>query len=100
MSLSISPEAVDLIRERKQPVYLDMPRFIRGGCCAPNLQECPTVRFGAPPERERESYVEQSLGGVTVFVPRRMEQKRGDFTITVSSFLGMRRVVLEGWTLL
>jgi hypothetical protein len=98
--LTITREARDVIRARNAAIHLDMPPVIGGGCCAPDLQECPTVRFGPPPARTRELYVERSIDGVVVFVPRRMEALPGRFTLVVTSFLGIRRVVLEGWSLL
>ncbi len=92
--LRISPEACDLIRKRPGPIHLDMPPMIQGGCCV-GIQECPEVRFGAP--RDPRRYVQMDVQGISVFVPRRMPLER-DYTIIVSSLLGFRRVVLEGWS--
>lgn len=91
--LAISPEALVMIRAENRPVYLDMPPHIKGGCCV-NLQECPTVRFGDP--HDPENYVQKEIQGIQLLIPRRFPMD-GDLTITVSSFLGMKRVVLEGW---
>ncbi|HSW64819.1 MAG TPA: CC/Se motif family (seleno)protein [Dissulfurispiraceae bacterium] len=91
--LSISPEALTLIKKEHKPLFLDMPPHIKGGCCV-NLQECPTVRFGVP--HDPENYVEREIQGVPLLVPRRFPMDR-ELTITVSSFLGIRRIVLEGW---
>lgn len=98
--LSISAEARDFILARNETIHLDMPPFVRGNCCGPSLQECPTVRFGPPPARDHDTYEERTMDGVTVFVPKRMANREGNFTITVASFLGRKRVVLEGWSLL
>lgn len=91
--LSITPEALQIIRKEARQVYLDMPPHIKSGCCV-NLQECPAVRFGVP--HDRENYVEAEIQGVPVLLPRRFPMDR-ELQITVSSFLGIKRVVLEGW---
>jgi hypothetical protein len=91
--LSISADALAVIRRRGAPIHLDLPPLVRG-CCGPDLQECPTVRFGAP--ADRASYVQHAIDGVEVYVPRRMGLEQ-DYTIAVASFLGFRRIVLEGW---
>ena len=92
--LTISPQACELIRKRPGPIHLDMPPVVQGGCCV-SIQECPEVRFGPP--RDPHRYVEMSIQGISVYVPRRMPMER-DYTIIVSSLLGFRRVVLEGWS--
>jgi hypothetical protein len=91
--LTISDEALAIIRTKPQPVHLDMPPAVDGGCCA-SIQECPTVRFGEP--RDPHNYVEQTIQGVRVLLPRRMP-RHGKFTLTVSRFFWMKSVVLEGW---
>jgi hypothetical protein len=90
--LTISPAALKMIQERNKPVFLDMPKLI-SGCCF-DVQECPTVRFGVP--RNPAEYVEKVINDVTVFVPRRLPNTF-PMTITVSSFLSFKRLVLEGW---
>lgn len=97
--ISISPQALAIIRERKQPIHLDLPPVVTGGCCLPSIRECPVIRFGPPRSSPRKHYSVQSIDGITVHVPRGMPEE-GNFTITVSSFLGIKRVVLEGWRLL
>ncbi len=93
--LSISSEACEVIKKRKGPIYLDMPPVIQGGCCV-SVQECPEVRFGPP--RDLRKYVEMTIEGISVYVPRRMPMEGRDYTIIVSSLFGFRRVVLEGWS--
>jgi hypothetical protein len=91
--LSISAEALEIIRKKSGPIHLDMPPVVDGGCCS-RIQECPTVRFGPP--HDPGSYLQRTIQGITVYLPRRMPAE-GEFTITVSSFLGWKWVVLEGW---
>jgi hypothetical protein len=97
--LSISKNALELIWARSEALHLELPPVAGGGCCLPAIQECPAVRFGPPPDAERHAYFEQVLDGVRVHVPRRMRTDL-DLVITVSSFLGFRRVIVEGWKLL
>jgi hypothetical protein len=92
--LTISPEARAILLQKNRPVYLDMPPHIKGGCCI-NLQECPTVRFGTP--HDPENYVTVEVQGIPLLLPRRFPMDK-ELTITVSTFLGLRRVVLEGWS--
>jgi hypothetical protein len=92
--LSISSDALEIIRKRGGTIHLDLPPAIRGGCCVA-IQECPEVRFGPP--RHPRDYQECAIQGITVHVPRRMLPER-DYTLTVSSLLGFRWVVLEGWS--
>ncbi len=95
--LSISPAALALIRERNQPVHLDLPPPVGRGCCLGELQECPTVRFGVP--RDASRYELRTIDGVVVYVPREL-RPRDPLTLVLQSFLGFRRVVVEGWRLL
>ncbi len=92
--LSITGEALEVIRRKGEAIHLDMPPVSRGGCCV-SIQECPMVRFGPP--HDPQNYQVRSIQGVTVYVPRRMSVER-DYTLTVSSLLGFRWVVLEGWS--
>jgi hypothetical protein len=91
--LTITPEALAIIRKQKQPVFLDMPKLITN-CCF-NLQECPSVRFGEP--RKLSDYEQRTIQDVTVFAPHSLPDI--PLTITVGSFLGIKRLVLEGWCL-
>ncbi len=91
--LTISSEALKLIKDKNKPIFLDMPPHIKAGCCV-NLQECPVVRFGAP--HDPENYVQKVIQGVQILLPRRFPTDR-ELTITVSSLFGMKKIVLEGW---
>ncbi len=89
--LTITSDALAIIQEQNRPIFLDMPKLIRN-CCF-ELQECPSIRFGEP--RDIENYERRVIGDTTVFVPNRMPQI--SLTIAVSSFLGFKRLVVEGW---
>jgi hypothetical protein len=89
--LKISEEALTIIRGQDKPLFLDLPKTITG-CCF-DLQECPTVRYGLPPVAAE--YIEVFVSGITVFVPKVIVGM--ELTIEVSSFLGFKRLIVEGW---
>jgi hypothetical protein len=92
--LTISAEALEIIHRHKKPIYLNMPKLITS-CCF-DLQECPTVHFGKP--HDPSQFQERIIQDVMVLVPHRLPHTI-PLTITVSSFLGFKRLVLEGWCL-
>jgi hypothetical protein len=94
--LSISPQARELIRGKGLPVRLELARVVQGCCGVPPLEEKPAVRFGPPPPALRDRYEVRDIDGITVHVPRALPAHR-HLTLGVASFLGIRRVVLEGW---
>lgn len=94
--LSISQEARELILGRGSPVRLELARVVSGGCGVPPLQSRPSVRFGAPPPPLRDQYESRDIDGITVHVPRALPAEQR-LTLGVVSFLGFRRLVLEGW---
>jgi hypothetical protein len=89
--LTLSREAAEIIRRQGKSVFLDMPKAITG-CCF-DLQECPTVRFGTP--RDPEAYLSLDIDGIPVFVPRVIADI--NLSIEVASFLGCKRLIVEGW---
>ena len=92
--LTLTPDAVALIQSKGKPIFLELPKTITN-CCF-DFQECPVVHFGAP--RNVRDYEKKIIHDVTIFVPSRL---RGiPLTITVSSFLGLKRLVVDGWSLL
>jgi hypothetical protein len=93
--LTLTQEAVELIRGRKEPIFLEVPKVV-SACCF-SLRECPMVRFGVP--RDGANYEDRTLQDVLVRVPRGFSEDTG-LTITVSHFLGFKRLVVEGWRLL
>lgn len=92
--ISISAEARQWIREKNEPVHLDLPKAV-SSCCF-DLQECPVVRFGKP--QDAVKYEEKIIDEMTVWVPRKISEEE-KLQITVSKFLGFKRLVVEGWRL-
>ncbi|MGA2081748.1 MAG: CC/Se motif family (seleno)protein [Holophaga sp.] len=93
--LEITPKAIEILRKRNEPIFLELPRRVTG-CCL-QIQECPMVRFGRP--REHSRYEERSIDGQSVWVPMGFPDDLR-LTLTVSVFLGFKRLVLEGWRLI
>jgi hypothetical protein len=89
--LTISPEAAEIIRQQGKTVFLDLPRAITS-CCF-DFRECPTVRLGNP--HNPDAYSVLDIDGVTVFVPHVIIDI--DLSIEVASFLGFKRLIIEGW---
>ncbi len=95
ISISISPEARAFIAARDAPIWLELARVVHGGCGVPPLQGRPTVRFGAPPPAVAANYEVRTIDGVTVHVPRATGDRA--LSVEVSSFLGLHRLVVQGW---
>jgi len=91
--VSISDEAREIIRQKQKPLYLEMHREMMS-CCIP-FQECPAVRWGEP--HDRQNYEKLDIGDALVFVPLRFPEDI-PFTIIPSRFLGITRLVLDGWS--
>jgi len=90
--LTITPEAVNYIKAKGKPIFLDMPPLISGDI---PVKESPNVRFGQP--RNPDSYDLECIQGVSVYVPRDLPKQ--PLTITLVRFLGWQRLVVEGWHL-
>ena len=89
--LTITAEALLLIRGHDKPIFLELPRIIRN-CCF-DLQECPVVKVGEP--HNFKEYEKRSIQNVTVYLPKRLPEF--PLVITVNSIFGMKRLVVEGW---
>jgi len=92
--ITISPEAMALIEEKKASIFIEVPPTING-CCI-DVTECPSIHFGEP--RLPTGYSKQTIQGVTTYVPGSFP-RHGDFVIRVSKFLGFKRLTLGGWRL-
>ncbi len=92
--ITLSEDALALIEQKKVPIHIEIPRSV-SGCCI-EVTDRPSVSFGEP--KQRAEYVQQSIQGVTVYVPSCFPEVP-HFTIRASSFLGFKRLVLDGWRL-
>ena len=89
--ISVSPEAAEIIRKQGNTVFLDLPKAI-ATCCF-DFQESPTVRIGAP--HDKDAYIFADIEGITVYLPRVIAGI--ELSIEVASFLGFKRLIVEGW---
>lgn len=90
--ITISEEALAFIASRQTPIFIDIPHTV-SGCCF-EITDCPSINLGAP--RDTSEYMEQTLQGVPVYVPRCFPE-HGEHTILLKTFLGFKRLVLSGW---
>ena len=90
---SITTEAAEYVRKRSQSVYLDLPPAV-DGCCF-QLQESPSAKLGVP--GNPDAFVQHTVDGIAVYVPRGL--KPIPLTVGISSFLGFKKLTVEGWPL-
>lgn len=90
--LTITPQAVQYIKERNNAIYLELPPVI--DCCM-HLQEAPMINLGNPPKPECHEKLE--ISGITVYLPHNLPTI--PLTIIITSFLGFKRLAIEGWKL-
>ena len=90
--LTISEEALALIAKKQLPVTIGIPPSING-CCI-EVTEAPSVSFGEP--RSPAEYTQQTISGVTVFVPNEFPDDP-PMMIKTRSLLGFRQLVIDGW---
>jgi hypothetical protein len=89
--LTITPEAKTHALNNGGSLFLEYITRT-GGCCVP-FQPEPTVRFGKP--HNQDQYRQESLDGLTIFIPRELPEE--ELVIGMASFLGFKRLVIEGW---
>ncbi len=92
--LQIADDALALVREKQMPIFIDRVHSVDSCCFA--FTPCPAVRFGRP--KRHSAYVSHQIRGVEVYTPPCFPWEP-PLTIRVSQFLGLRRLVLEGWRL-
>lgn len=90
--LTITPQAVQYIKERNSTIYLELPPVI--DCCM-HLQEAPIITLGHPPKPE--CYEKLEISEITVYCHHNLPAI--PLIIIVASFLGFKRLAIEGWKL-
>jgi hypothetical protein len=91
--LTITSQAQAYIKAQNKAIHLELPPMI--DCCI-HLQEAPMIRLGLP--RDLAAYEQPiSIDGIDVYFP--LDFIDIDLTITLASFLGFKRLTLEGWRL-
>lgn len=92
--LTLSDDALALIAEREQPVFIDVPETIEG-CCL-EITPCPAVRFGKP--RNDDKHALTRIQGAEVFVPYCFPRTQ-NVSIRAKSFFGRKFLFIDGWKL-
>ena len=90
--LSITPKALSYIKERNTSIYLELPPMI--DCCI-HLQEAPMVILGVPSKLNQHD--QKEIEGIMVYLPADFPEI--DLRIELTSFLGFKKLVIEGWHL-
>ncbi len=88
--LTISPEAKAYALEKGGVFYLDY--IVVGDCCIPYQPE-PSVRPGKPPDGQ--PYREETIDGIVLYIPHTLP--RVPLTVELNSFMGFRKLVVNGW---
>jgi hypothetical protein len=88
--LTITPEAKIYTLENGGSLFLEYVT-VPGGCCIPYQPE-PAVRLGKP--RNQHQYRQETIDGLTIFIPRKLPEE--ELVIGMSSFLGFKKLVIEG----
>jgi hypothetical protein len=90
--LTITPEARTHALNNGGTLFLEYFALWTGGCCVPYQPE-PSVKLGKP--RNQAQYRQETIDGLTVFIPHELPEE--PLLITMSSFMGIKRLVIEGW---
>lgn len=90
--LQIADDALALVQEKKTSIFIDRVRNVES-CCF-EFSPCPPVRFGRP--KQLAEYASRIIQGVEVYIPSCFPSQL-PLTIRVSQFLGMKRLVIDGW---
>jgi hypothetical protein len=89
--LTITPEAKAYALDKGGSLFLELVT-VTGGCCIPYQPE-PAVRLGKP--RKQDQYRQETIDGLTVFIPHRLPEE--ELVIAMASFLGFKKLVIDGW---
>ena len=90
--LKMTPEAKEYIISKNTSYYIDVPPEV--GCCF-HVVDTPALRPGEP--RNPEEFNRVCFDEAVIFVPRRFPDH--ELIISITKFLGMKKLVLEGWHL-
>ena len=89
--LTITAEANKYVLNNGGSLFLEYIT-LKGGCCIP-YQPAPSVKLGKP--YNQDQYRQETIEGLTVFIPHELPEM--PLLITMNSFMGFKRLVIEGW---
>jgi len=90
--LTLTESALAHIESRRQSIFLEMPIVIGGDI---TIRESPAVRWGRPADLQKYQLV--IIQGIEVYVPH--ELPGIPLKITLSRFLWLKWLAVEGWSL-
>lgn len=90
--ITITPEALEYIKTQGKSLYIDVPIMI--GCCL-DFVDHPSIRTGVP--HDAKNYVDREIQGVHILIPNDLPDI--PLSIEISSFLGFKKLCVEGWKL-
>ena len=90
--LTITQEARTYALNNGGKLFLEYLALWSGGCCIP-FQPEPSVKLGEP--RNQDKYKQETIEGLTVFIPSNLPEV--PLLITMTSFMGIKKLVVEGW---
>jgi len=90
--LTITPEARAHALDNGGTLFLEYHSLPKGGCCIPYQPE-PSVKLGKP--RNQDKYRQETIDGLTIYIPYDLPEE--PLIIMISSFMGIKRLVVEGW---
>jgi len=88
--LTITPQARTHALNNGGSLFLEY--ITLAGCCIPYQPE-PIVRIGKP--HNQDQYRQETIDGLTIFIPHKLPEE--ELVITMHSFLGYKRLVIDGW---
>ncbi len=88
--LTFTKEACDFALLRGGIFYLEYIQL--KGCCIP-YQPAPIIRLGMPQHPKR--YQQEMVNGIQIYIPAKMPEL--PLEIHLSTFMGFKRLVVEGW---
>lgn len=91
--LTLSETVLSYVRDKQQPIYLEMSPTI-SECCF-TLTESPAVHVGEP--KKKAGYHVRDINGVTVFVPHDLPNI--PLTINMKNYFGYKKLYVIGWKL-
>ena len=90
--LTVTEKALEHIQSRGQAIFLEMPIIIQGDI---TFCESPAVRWGLP--KNPQYYQQLVIDGIEVYIPH--DLPKIPLRITVSRFLWIKWLAVEGWAL-
>ncbi len=90
--LTVTESALAHIQSRQRSIFLEMPIIIQGDI---TIRESPSVRWGTP--QDLQHYELRRIQGIEIYLPHELPSI--PLKITLSRFLWLKWLAVEGWAL-